>query len=151
VWLLPTPDFQRAQLEEREMPRGVSDLYRLLAAEIERQAKEHDVAVLPVDGSRSVDETVAAVEDVFAEALAAGPRAESAAERRALLREANEAIVSQCLAYLARPWTSGDAESFVREFVCECDDPDCDRVVEVAVAEFVRLAEADAAPVVAHG
>jgi hypothetical protein len=94
------------------------------------------VTVLPVDGSRTVDELFAAVDDLFAEALAAGPLAETAAERRALLRHANEAVVSQCLSYLARPWTSGDAGSFVRAFVCECDDPECAEGVELPVGSL---------------
>jgi hypothetical protein len=98
---------------------------------------------------RGAEATVAAVEELFAGALAEGPRAETAAERRALLREANEAVVAQCLAYLARPWTSGDAESMVRRFVCECDDVECDVPVELAVAAFQRTAAAR--PVVAAG
>jgi hypothetical protein len=108
VWLLPTPEFRRARIEERGT--RISDpLYRLVGAEIEREARAHGVPILVVDGSRGIEAMVAAVEERFASALAEGPRAETAAERRALLREANEAVVSQCLAYLARPWTSGDA------------------------------------------
>lgn len=162
VWLVPTPELQRARLEERGgAPAGDSDakrarenvtqLWLLIAAEIERQARECSVTVLPVDGSRTVDEMVAAVEKLFAEALAAGPRAETAAERRALLRYANEEIVSQCLAYLTRPWTTGDAESMVRAFACECDDTECDEVVELAVAAFPRSTDADVEPVLAPG
>ena len=158
VWLLPTPELHRAQLAERGgVPPGVSDAERaadnfaqaqlLFAAKLERRAREAGVTVLRVDGSRTVAETVAAAEELFADALAAGPRAESTAERRALLRWANEAVVSQCLAYLARPWTTGDPESMVREFVCECDDRECDEVVELSIAAFSR--EADAGPVVA--
>jgi hypothetical protein len=107
------------------------------------------VRTLHVDGSHSLDELVASVEALFAQALAEGPRAQTSAERRALLRYANEAVVSQCLAYLARPWTTGDAESMVGEFVCECDDPECDEVVELAVARFSRSAEGG--PVLAPG
>ncbi len=146
VWLVPTPELQRARLEEVGAPRDVSDperarvnrdgLWLLVAAEIERQARACGVQVLQVDASLGIDETVAAVEDLFAEALAEGPRAETPAERRRLTRYANEVIVAQCEAYFARPWTSGDAESTVLPFACECGDPACEAVVELAVVAF---------------
>jgi hypothetical protein len=41
-----------------------------------------------LDGSLDLEATVSAVEGLFAEALAERPRAETRAERRALLREA---------------------------------------------------------------
>ncbi|MGH3116975.1 MAG: hypothetical protein ACRDQ2_07640, partial [Gaiellales bacterium] len=56
------------------------------------------------------------------------------AERRALFRSANYAVVSQCLGYLARPWLTGDPETLVREFVCECDDPECQAIIELPIA-----------------
>jgi DNA polymerase III delta prime subunit len=135
VWLVPTRELQRARLEERGVPRAARELYRVIAEAIERRVREHDVLILRVDGS-DVDEMVAAVEDAFAGALAEGPRAETADERRALLRYANEAVVSQVLAYYARPWAEGDVESEVRPFVCECADPGCDALVELPVTAF---------------
>ena len=134
VWLLPTPEFQRAQLEERDVPCGPSELYRLLAAEIEREATERAVPILAVDGSRDIDETVEAVESLFADALAEGPRAETLAQRRALLREANEAIVSQVRAYYSRPWAEGSSDAVAREFLCECGNPKCEATVQLTVA-----------------
>jgi hypothetical protein len=148
VWLLPTPECLCARLGERDLPQGARQLHVLLAAEIERDVREQGVTVVHVDGSSTVEETVAEVEGLFAKALAEGPRAQSAAERHALVRWANEAVVAQCLAYLARPWTTGDAESFVRPFACECDDPECQEEVELPVASFARSAEGG--PVVAH-
>ena len=137
VWLIPTAELQRGRLPEVGWP---AELAVLLAATIERDAIEHEAPILTVDGSRGLDEMMTAVEEVFAAALAEGPRAVTASERLALLRYANEAVVSQCLAYLARPWTSGDAESMVRTFVCECDDPECDLPLELSVAAFQRAA-----------
>ena len=139
VWLIPTAELQRARLREAGW---AAELSVLLARTIVRDAIEHGAPTLAVDGSRDVDELVAAVEEMFAAALARGPRAEKASERLALLRYANEAIVAQCLAYLARPWTTGEAESMVRTFVCECDDTECDVPLELSVAFFQRSAEA---------
>jgi len=143
VWLLPTPELQRERLGA---PRGVSDpdrarenlagLYALIGAEIERQAAEHGVHVLHVDGSLAVDETVAAVEELFAEPLAEGPRAETREERAALTRYANEVLVAQFEAYFARPWTTGTTKATSLPFACECGDPDCEAVVELAVVVF---------------
>lgn len=131
VWLLPTPELQRAQLAGRD--GHANELYLLLAAEIEREAREHGAPILAVDGSRGIPETVAAVEELFADALAAGPRAETGDERRALLREANLAQVEQVRAYFARPWADGDADTTERSFVCECGEPGCEASVVVTV------------------
>ncbi|HYZ77645.1 MAG TPA: hypothetical protein VE596_09750 [Gaiellaceae bacterium] len=133
VWLLPTSDFQRATLAARGTPPGPTALYRLLRDVIARDASEHSAPTLIVDGSRDLEATVAAVEELFSEALAEGPRAETCTERQALLREANEAIAAQVRAYYARPWAEGDAESVVRELVCECGATSCDARVRVPV------------------
>jgi hypothetical protein len=87
-----------------------------------------------LDGSLDLEETVTAVEELFAAALAEGPRAETRAERRALLQEANEAIVAQVRGYYARPWAEGDAQSVVHEFLCECGSTPCHASVRVPVA-----------------
>jgi hypothetical protein len=143
VWLLPTRALQRSRLEERRLEPGKMELYLLLAAELEREAREYAMPVVTVDPTSEVDEIVAAVEQRFADALAAGPRAETTGERRALLREANEAIVRQLRGYYGRPWVDGDADEVVRTFHCECGDPAC-----VLVAD-VRVCHAAAHPVLA--
>jgi broad-specificity NMP kinase len=148
LWLSLAPALLQARLEARGTAPNAVELYVLTADEIERKARELGVPILRVDDLASAHETVAAVEAAFADALAAGPRAESADERRALLRHANEAFVAQCHTYLARPWTSGEPETFVRPFVCECDEGECDGIVEIAVAEFVHRAAGG--PVLAH-
>lgn len=144
VWLLPTAAFQRAVLEARGTEPGPMALHVLLRDTIAREAAEHGASTLLVDGSRDLEATVAAVEELFAAALAGGPRATSAAERQALLREANLAVVAQVRAYHARPWAEGDAEAVVRELVCECGDPACVATVQVPVGV------ASSAPVLAH-
>lgn len=145
LWLIPTRELQRRQLAERGTAAGAAQLYLLLGDEVEREALEHGVPVLTVDGSRDIAETVRAVEDHFAAALAEGPCAESRAARQALLREANEAIVGQIRGYYARPWADGDAETVVREFLCECGDPACEASVEALVGSLA------AAPAFAPG
>jgi dephospho-CoA kinase len=145
VWLLATPELQRARLEERGLASGPRALYLLVAEIIEREAREHGVRVLVVDGARSIDATVAAVERLFKDALDEGPLAETVAERRGLLREANEAIVAQVRGYYARPWADGEADQVVRSFLCECSERSCEASLEVAVGV------AAAAPVLAAG
>jgi hypothetical protein len=90
--------------------------------------------MLILDGSLDLEATIAAVEELFAEALAEGPHAETRAERRVLLREANGAIVAQVRGYYARPWAQGDAQSVVREFLCECGSTACQAGIHVPVA-----------------
>jgi hypothetical protein len=145
LWLLPTPEFQRARLAERGLSGGARAFYLLLAETIEREAREHDVPILAVDGERGIAATVAAVERHLEGALTEGPCARTLAERRALLREANEAIVAQVRGYYARPWADGDGEEVVRTFLCECGDTTCEASVEI------RVGVAAAAPVIASG
>jgi hypothetical protein len=133
VWLLPTRAFQQTTLTDRAVASGPMALYLLLGETIEQEAREHGARTLTVDGSRGIQQTVAAVEELFAAALAEGPRAKTLAERQGLLREANEAIASQVRGFYARPWANGDAEAVVREFVCECGDPGCDASVFIPV------------------
>jgi hypothetical protein len=135
VWLTPTPDFQRAQLAALDTTRGATELYTLLAEVIRRDAAEHGLHVLVVDGTRGIEEVTAAVESLLAAPLAAGPHANTRDERRALLREANEAIVGQVRGYYARPWAEGDPDDVIRGFMCECGDPACDVDLDLAVGE----------------
>ena len=134
LWLIPTAAFQRARLEERGLSAGAQAFFLLLAETIEREAREHDVPTVTVDGERGIDAVVEAVERHLAEALADGPSAATLAERRALLREANEAVVAQVRGYFARPWAEGDAKEVVRTFLCECGDRHCASSVEATVA-----------------
>jgi hypothetical protein len=138
VWLLPSGEFQRARLEERGLSAGARGLFFLLAKTIEREAREHGVPILAVDDAATVADTVAAVEEHLGPALAVGPRAETLTERRALLREANEAVVAQMRGYYARPWAEGDADEVVRTFVCECGDVGCEADVRLAVGVVHR-------------
>jgi hypothetical protein len=133
VWLLPTHAFQQTTLTDRGVAPGPMALYLLLRETIEQEASEHGARTLTVDGSRSLDRLVAAVQELFADALAEGPVAATLGERRDLLREANEAIAAQVRGFYRRPWASGDAEAVVREFVCECGDPGCDASVFIPV------------------
>jgi AAA domain len=133
VWLIPTPEFQRQRLAERELDAGTMALYELLAETIKREAEEAEIPVIAVDGSRDVDAMAAAVEEQFADALATGPRAGTRSERRLLLREANEATVAQVFGYFSRPWAIG--EPAARDFLCECGMPECSAVVHMAVAQ----------------
>ena len=130
LWLVPTRAFQEARLLARGAPPPWARLALLLRDEIEREAHAHGLPVFVVDGSQSPAETVAFVEERFAEALAAGPRAQTPVERRMLLREANESIAVQVRGYVARPWASGAADGTVRELFCECGETSCEATVE---------------------
>lgn len=82
VWLLPTFDMHRAFHERKDLAELV-EYRRLVAREIERQAAEFGVNVLRVDATVGPDKAFAAVEELFADALAEGPRAETLEEPRA--------------------------------------------------------------------
>jgi len=143
VWLVPTRDLQRRQLEQRDAV--AVRLYLLLATEIERETATHEARVIDLDGSQSISDIVEEVERLFADVLATAPKAETLAERRALLREANLARVEQVRAYHRRPWAEGDPEVRVRTFICECGDAACQAEIQATVAE------AAAAPLLTPG
>jgi hypothetical protein len=79
VWLLPTPEFRRVAFEARgwlwTIPNRTSDppqaLANLLARdalfteELRRQAAEHGLQTIAVDGTRSVEHLTAAVADAL--------------------------------------------------------------------------------------
>ncbi|MFJ2769830.1 hypothetical protein [Streptomyces sp. NPDC087300] len=136
LWLMPTPEVQRARLAERGIAPGVAALYRLLLEEIEAEVADAGARTLAVDGTRSVADTFAEVEKLFAAALATGSPAASGAERARLERYANRAVVRQHAAYFARPWTAGDLASTVRSFACECGRAACEAEVPLALADF---------------
>jgi hypothetical protein len=138
VWLVPTPELQRTHLAARGTTGGAAELYALLNDVIAREAADHAVPTVLVDGGRSIEETVATVEARFADVIADGPRAQTTEDRRALLRKINEAIIAQVRAYHARPWATGDPDAVVRRFVCECGDPACELEVELTVGEAAR-------------
>lgn len=140
----PDGGVPRARLEERGL-RAARELFLLLADTIEREARESDMPIFVVDGECGIDATVAAVERHFEDALAEGPLAETVAHRRALLREANEAVVAQVRGYYAHLWAEGDPEQVVRTFLCECGGPLCEGSVDV------RVDAAAAEPVLATG
>lgn len=150
VWLLPSAEVQRARRQERSLSPGVLELFDALFAEIEQQVAQYGAQTVVVDGRSSVEETVAEVERLFADALDEGP-ATTAAERRQLLRYANRAIVSQHEAYFARPWSRKDARTTVRSFACECGQPSCEEQVELAIADFPDPPDATSPPLLSPG
>jgi cytidylate kinase len=137
VWLVPPPEFQRARLLER--PRiafeRTSDPERALENRIRRElavgeliesdAWERGFQVIRVDESQGLLEVAAQVEEVFGEAIAAGPRASTRAERVELRRRHNRQVHRQVSAYFARvPGAGGPGASPV-PFGCECGASGC--------------------------
>jgi hypothetical protein len=135
VWLIPTLEVHRSFHESHRMAHLVEYRWHVIQ-EIGRQADAYGVNVVRVDGSLGPDDVLAAVEGLFAEAIAEGPCAETPEGRRALVRWANDEAVRQARAYLARPWSYGDEATFGRPFRCECDDPECEEVVPLPIAEY---------------
>ena len=155
VWLMPTDEFRRARLAERDaagghlapdeqrIRRNYDEVWPRVAELIVRQTKESGATVLTVDGSRDVDEMFAVVEEMFAAALAEGPRAETTAERAELVRYSNERLASRHIGFLKRV-PEGDPEAYTLPFACECGREGCADVVELTPAAFMRSAAAGA-------
>ena len=121
-------------------------VFQHYAEGILEQGRHHGAPILAVKGS--IEETIEAAEEHFATELARGPRIETAEERWGLLREANEALAFQVRTGSARPWATWTPETLTRDFICECDEPECRAVLIIPVAEWERLAAEG--PVLAH-
>ncbi|MFE2846679.1 hypothetical protein ACFXKS_24590 [Streptomyces scopuliridis] len=152
VWLQPSAEVQRARLRERGLSAGPRTLYRSLVGEIEAEVAEYGARRLVIDGDSGVEETVEAIEKIFAGVLGAGPVAETAGERARLLRYANRAAVAQYEAFFACPWSPGDARTAVHAFACECGRLDCRDDIDLAIADFPAPPDdATSPPVLAPG
>ncbi|NEB77441.1 AAA family ATPase [Streptomyces sp. SID14478] len=135
LWLLPTPELLEKRLVERELEAGPLALYRRIADVIEEEVRASGAPFLTVDTDTATNLTEA-VEARWADVLAAAPGAVDRRERRALLREANLAVVAQYTRYFARPWSRGDAAAAKAAFSCECGDTGCAGHVTLAVTEL---------------
>lgn len=162
VWLAPTPEFQRARLEERpgtewkrtsDPPRALENRIqreRAVGERIAQDARARGLHVLRVDGSRSLPAMAAAVEEVFGGLIAAGPRATDPSARRALRREDNLQVYRQVSTFFERRPGVGDPERSPVPFACECGASGCDAGVRVTLVE-ARRAFGEAGSLVAQG
>jgi len=134
VWLLPTPDFQDAQLAARGTSDGHARLYRALREIVAAEAREHGLPAVTVDGSTPVEDTVRQVEALLAGPLRDGPHATDERERQALRRERNEAAIDQVRGFHTR--MHGDPGAAELDFLCECGDPACARTVRRRIRDY---------------
>jgi hypothetical protein len=130
VWLLPSQAVQHARLQQRH-PGGVPPRYLSQWQKITDRAAASRAPVVTVD-HLTVEQTIAEVERVFARRLAEGPVATAVAQRRELLRYANQAIIAQCRGWLAHQPGRG-VRLAPQFFDCECARPDCTTLVELPV------------------
>jgi hypothetical protein len=153
LWLIPTPELQRARLDERDLLPGVRELYRSLGDEIMAEVKQFGGEMVVVDGSCSLEEVVAKVESHFADMLAHGPVATSQVERRQLLRYANRAFIDQYETFFTRAWAQelGATSDVVLPFSCECAQDFCEEQVDLAVADFPAPPDDVSPPLLAPG
>lgn len=148
VFLIPTPEFQRANLSGRPMPssdparalanRLVKD--RLYADRVARLARERCFTVVSVDRTRPPEEIRAQVEEEFRAFLVASEPADLAGVRR---------WENDKIAFNVRAWSaSGDRRATSETtiaFACECGRLGCCERVRLTLVDFYA-----AARVVAH-
>jgi hypothetical protein len=139
LFLIPSPDFQRANLSARPMPssdparalanRLVKD--RLYADRIEKLARERGYTVIAIDGTRAPDEIRSQAENEFRDFLAASEPVDLPAVRR---------WENGKIARNAREWAaSGDhrtSSEMTISFACECGRLGCCERVRLTLAEF---------------
>ncbi|MGH8875982.1 MAG: hypothetical protein ACRD0P_01345, partial [Stackebrandtia sp.] len=140
VWLLVSPETQRARLADRGLGAGHTSLYQALREVIARETA--GAPVLWVD-ELSVEDAVEAVAARFADLLDAAPKANTVTERQELLRYANQAMVTQVRGFSARPWARGDGEATVKPLLCECGAVGCTAEVELPIGDYTSPLLAD--------
>jgi hypothetical protein len=133
VWLLPTRDFQRDQLDRRSTTPGQVRLYTALREVIADEARKYSLPTLTIDDHA---DTLRAVEAMLDVPLRQGPHAGGERERQELLREQNQALIEQVQGFYARPWAVGDPEESTVDFVCECGNPWCDKEIRARVRDY---------------
>jgi hypothetical protein len=137
LWLVPPAHVRLPRLRNRGYePRTIENALRE-GRHVERQVDE--AGGVKLAACAPVEEVVTEVEERFAPLLAAGSRTSDVSERRALLRYGNRWIVKQ---YKARGWFPRDPATIVKEFDCECAQPDCDAMVDRAIASFPDIGHA---------
>jgi hypothetical protein len=127
VFLLPTPDFQRAGLFRRQPNRRPQIVERdvLLAQAIREHAARLGRTVIDVDGSLGPDAAVERLEERFAHVLAP---TRPLPDLRAMRRDENEAVCANLVA--------AGIPSYA--FACECGRSGCTERVELTTDEFAR-------------
>ncbi len=151
VWLIPPAEIRSARLAARPYTSDDIEFALRNGRRLEQEVRETGARKLVPDPRATVDEIVAQIEEIFADILAKGPCATTREERRAMLRFGNAAIVTQHLTAFARPWSNVDARTAIRPFDCECGDPGCDAMVELAIADFPSQSDPGSPAVLAPG
>lgn len=149
VWLMPSRKAQRARLERRHpdgVPHGYLDSLDTQTELIEGAG----VATVTVD-EMSVTDVVDELERRFATRLSAGPTAASREERRALIREANDALVWQCVSPSTKP-KRGPVDPGASLVVdCECAAADCVALIETTIGAAAHAVQSPPPSILADG
>jgi hypothetical protein len=138
--LVPDAAFQEAEFRRRGLGSGPLALYRTLTTLILEGARAAGVATIEAAGRRPIATVIAEVEARAATLLRRSPVATGREARWSLLREANAALAKQSRDWLARPWTPGEPATLVRDFTCECADPECDAQISLSLSSFDEAA-----------
>jgi hypothetical protein len=137
VWLMPSRDEQLARLERRNPGSAHKDQvwgWDLVQSQLEGTS----ASVMTVDG-QTVEQTLTAVEQRFSAILESCPAARTTDERQSLIRISNRQLAEQATERLRLENNKDNGHRAVRIFDCECAQPNCNEVVELAVVETQPL------------
>jgi len=148
VTLMPSQEVQRDRLVRRH-PGGVPARYLRAWQAMTEKLAQGGTHVIVVD-DLTPDETIAAVERLFARRIAEGPTASTFEQRRDLLRYANQAVLTQCLGW-AQHTLGSDVTKTVLEFDCECARPTCTALVRLPLADASAVLISESSPILAGG
>jgi hypothetical protein len=153
VWLLPTPEFQRARLlarptatwdatsDPRQAVENRIERERLVGEAIDEAARSRGYTTLTVDETRDLATMKAAVEELFAPVLERGVGARSREQLSAMRRAENLVVLRQVETYLEREPAAGKPETAEFPFSCECGTSGCELTPVATIAGYRRLVE----------
>ena len=148
VALMPSQEVQRDRLERRH-PGSVPARYLRSWQALTEELADGGTPVIVVD-DLTPDETITAVQRLFARRIAEGPTATTLDHRRDLLRYANQAVLDQCLGW-AQHTVASDVTKTLLALDCECAQPSCTAMVQLPLADVSAALIGESFPILAGG
>jgi hypothetical protein len=147
LWLLPTPEFQRAALVARfDGARATSDPERaqqnlldrnaILDARTRSEATRLGLRVIDVDGCRDLPSMITSIVDLLGPLLANAPRARTGRRRSGMRRHENDTMVANVTAWLADMAPSAPPDPLMLPFACECERLGCTAELHQTPGEY---------------
>ena len=149
VWLGAATSDRADRNRQRGWGAAGGEVDLIKNRELRRELESSKAATIDTTGN-AIRQTLLDVERFATAWIERQPRAESPAERRALIRESNAQIVSQYRSGLARA-SNPTTDPLIRAYDCECADPGCTAFVDRALESLPEPFDDTSEPILTPG